>query len=155
MGSSAGRPGDAASGWLPDVNIWLALCSDRHEFHGAAVDWLAAVREPVYFCRVTQMSLLRLLTIPTVMGEDLLTPEEAIGAYRELLTDERVQYAREPADAEKLWLSLMTAPLANGSVWTDAWLAAFSMAQGSRLVSFDAGMRRWAMLRPEVLARSR
>jgi hypothetical protein len=30
------------------------------------------------------MSLLRLLTNPKVMGEDLLSPEEAINVYREL-----------------------------------------------------------------------
>ena len=101
--------------------------------------------------RVTQMALLRLLTNSRVMGEDLRTPEQAISVYRELRSDERVQYAGEPADAESIWLSFMITPVANGSVWTDAWLAAFSLAHGSRLVSFDAGMQRWAMLHPEVL----
>jgi hypothetical protein len=48
------------------------------------LDWLAAVREPLYFCRVTQMALLRLLTNPKVMGTDILTPQDAIGVYREL-----------------------------------------------------------------------
>jgi len=38
------------SGWLPDVNVWLSLCSDRHEHHGVASNGLAAIREPVYFC---------------------------------------------------------------------------------------------------------
>ena len=74
----------------------------------AAVDWLASVTEPVFFCRVTQMSLLRLLTNPKVMVEDLLTPEEAIRVYRELLGDERVSYAEKPRDTESVWLTLMT-----------------------------------------------
>jgi predicted nucleic acid-binding protein len=72
------------NGWLPDVNVWLALCSDRHEHHGKATDWLEAVRTPVYFCRVTQMALLRLLTNPKVMETDILTPQNAIGVYKEL-----------------------------------------------------------------------
>ena len=84
MESSEGKRAGAPSGWLLDVNVWLALCSDRHEHHHAAANWLADVLEPVYFCRVTQMSLLRLLTNPKVMGEDLLSPEEAINVYREL-----------------------------------------------------------------------
>jgi uncharacterized protein len=143
------------SGWLPDVNVWLSLCSDRHVHHGVARDWLAAVREPVYFCRVTQMALLRLLTNPKVMGTDILTPQDAIGVYRELRGDERVRYADEPSDAERLWLSMMTDPVARGSVWTDAWLAAFALAHRLRLVSFDAGMRRWPALQPEVLKTAR
>jgi predicted nucleic acid-binding protein len=50
-----------------------------------------------------------------------------------------------------LWMSFMAAPMATGSVWTDAWLAAFALSQGIRLVTFDAGMQRWAMLDPEIL----
>jgi toxin-antitoxin system PIN domain toxin len=138
-------------GWLPDVNVWLALCSDRHEHNNAEVNWMAAVREPMYFCRVTQMSLFRLLTNTRVMGADTLTPQHAISVYRALLADERVRFAPEPADAERLWLSLMTSTAASGSVWTDAWLAAFALAHGSRLVSFDGGMRRWPTLDPDVL----
>jgi uncharacterized protein len=152
MEYSADTPLPATSGWLPDVNVWLALCSDRHEFHRAASDWLADVREALYFCRMTQMALLRLLTNAKVMGEDLRSPPQAIEVYRTLLSDERFQFAQEPLAVEGLWLSLMTVPVANGTAWTDAWLAAFSLAHGSRLVSFDSGMRRWAMLDPEVLS---
>jgi 5-methylcytosine-specific restriction protein B len=83
----------------------------------------------------------------------LLTPADAIGVYRELRADERVRYADEPANAERLWLSMMTSPVAKGSVWTDAWLAAFALTHRSRLVSFDAGMRRWPTLQPEVLTK--
>ena len=76
------------------------------------------------------MSLLRLLTNSKVMAaEDLLTPES-------------------------VWLALMTVPAARGSVWTDAWLAAFALTQRIKLVSFDSGMRRWAELQPEVLSRT-
>jgi toxin-antitoxin system PIN domain toxin len=126
MASSAGESKSDPSGWLSDVNVWLALCSDRHEHHHAANDWLAGVREPVYFCRAAQMALLRLLTNPRVMDEDLRTPGEAIAICQELRADERVRFAHEPPGAESLWFSLMAIPVANGSVWTDAWLAAFA-----------------------------
>jgi hypothetical protein len=58
-----------------------------------------------------------LLTNPKVMGSEILTPQDAFGVYRALRSDER------------LWVSLMAVPSANGSVWTDAWLAAFALAQ--------------------------
>jgi len=102
------------SGWLPDVNVWLSLCPDCHEHRGAALNWLAAIRAPVYFCRVTQMSLLRLLTNPRVMGTDILTPRDAIGVCRELRGDERLRDADEPSDAERPWLSMMTDPRGPG-----------------------------------------
>jgi predicted nucleic acid-binding protein len=85
------------------------------------------------------------------MGEDLLTPGAAMAVYRELCTDARVRFAHERAGVEMLWMSFMAAPMATGSVWTDAWLAAFALSQGIRLVTFDAGMQRWAMLDPEIL----
>ena len=88
------------SGWLPDVNVWLSLCYDRHEHHQQAVNWLETVRIPVYFCRVTQMSLLRLLTNPRVVSSDILTPQDAIGVYRELRSDERVRYTHGPANIQ-------------------------------------------------------
>jgi predicted nucleic acid-binding protein len=76
-----------SSSWLPDVNFWLALCSDRHEHHHVAAAWLDSARAPLCFCRMTQMALLRLLSNPKVMGSDVLTPQEAIGIYHELRAD--------------------------------------------------------------------
>jgi hypothetical protein len=98
------------------------------------------------------MALLRLLTNPIVMGEDLLTPDSAVAVYREFLMDEWVRFAPEPDGAETLWFSLITAPVASGSVWTDAWLAALSLTNGLSLVSFDVGMRRWTKLIPVILS---
>lgn len=99
------------------------------------------------------MALLRLLTNSKVMGPDILPPKDAIGVYRELRMDERVRYAHEPANVEGLWLSMMTAGSASGSVWTDAWLAAFALTHRLKLVSFDLGMRRWEDLDLQVLGR--
>jgi len=45
---------------LPDINVWVALASDRHFHHGLARDWFATVGETgAAFCRVTQMGFLR------------------------------------------------------------------------------------------------
>ena len=66
------------------------------------------------------------------MGEDSLTPGGAIAVYRQLASDERVNFAPEPPNIE--------------SAWTDAYLAAFALEAGFRLISFDGGMRHWPAL---------
>lgn len=139
------------AGCLPDVNVWIALASDRHEHHDSARLWFDAAVAPVCFCRVTQMSFLRLLTNPKVMGDDSLTPAGAIAVYRQLANDERVLFAPEPPNIENTWISLMSARAASGGTWTDAYLAAFAMEAGFRLISFDKGMRHWPALAFEIL----
>ena len=87
------------------------------------------------------------------MEPDLPAPQEAIGVYKNIRADDGVRYAHEPAGAEDLWLPLMTVPSAKGSVWSDAWLAAFGLSPRSKLAYFVAGMRPWATLEREVLGR--
>ncbi len=119
-----------------------------------AADWFSAANELIWFCRVTQMTLLRLLTNRIVIGTDLLRPVEAVSVYRRLLNDSRIRFADEPDGVEGEWLSLMEVPEASGSVWTDAWLAAFSIIHGSRLISFDGGTQRWMRASVEVLRKT-
>jgi predicted nucleic acid-binding protein len=97
------------------------------------------------------MSFLRLLTNPKVMGDDSLTPAGAVAVYRQLANDERVLFAPEPPNIENTWISLMSARTASGGAWTDAYLAAFAMEAGFRLISFDQGMRHWPALALEIL----
>jgi uncharacterized protein len=127
---------DAVS--LPDVNVWIAAASDRHEHHATARQWFDSTSAPICFCRVTQMAFLRLLTNRKVMGEDMLSPAEAIAVYRQLLADERVRFEPEPPNIENTWVSLMSISAASGSTWTDAYLAAFALEADSRLVSFES-----------------
>ena len=83
---------------LPDVNVWIAAASDRHEHHATAGQWFDSASAPICFCRVTQMAFLRLLTNRKVMGEDMPSPAEAIAVYRQLLADERVRFEPEPLE---------------------------------------------------------
>ena len=63
-------------------------------------------------------------------------------------------FAPEPPNIETAWFSLMSAPKASGGTWTDAYLAAFALEAGFRLISFDRGMRRWPALALDVLGRA-
>ena len=85
------------------------------------------------------------------MAEDVLTPPEALNVYQEFLSDARILFVSEPEGLEKRWSGLMTNPRVGGSSWTDAYLAAFAIEAEVRVVSLDAGMRRWVGLTAEVL----
>jgi uncharacterized protein len=139
--------------FLIDANVWLALASERHEHHAAARNWFMSLgEEEAAFCRITQMTLLRLLTSPAVMAEEAVKPREAWELYRKLRRDWRVTFTAEPAGLEGLWVDLMNHPNA-GTSWTDAYLAAFAVGHSCALATFDRGFRRWTQLVLFLLAR--
>jgi predicted nucleic acid-binding protein len=56
-----------------DVNVLLALVTDRHASHAAAVRWLDGVPAgEAIICRLAQTGLLLLLNNPAMMHEDVL-----------------------------------------------------------------------------------
>ena len=126
-----------------DVNGWLALSHQRHAHCATAKDWLHSVDEQIVFCRFTQMGLLRLLTNEQVMGRDALSQAAAWRAYHTWYQDERIEFHREPEQAEfnHLFQTFSTGPRRATKVWADAYLAAFAQAAGLTLVTFDQAFR--------------
>jgi uncharacterized protein len=56
--------------FLPDVNIWIALTSNRHVHHSEANEWLQGIEgDEIAFCRVSELGFLRLLTNAHVIGQ--------------------------------------------------------------------------------------
>jgi toxin-antitoxin system PIN domain toxin len=133
--------------YFPDVNVWLALAYEGHQDHESATAWFAKLNgETVYFCRFTQLGLLRLLTHPSVMREDVRNQTEAWETYDSFLQDERVSFRIE-ADPEAVESALRKLTSNNRSPsqqWPDAYLAAFARAAGLTLVTFDRGLRQMA-----------
>lgn len=144
---------------LLDSNVWLALALSAHLHHTAAVEWLAGVDEPasVCFCRATQQSFLRLLTNATVLspyGNPPLTNREAWDAYRALLDDDRVALKeREPSGAESRWRRFALRDTASPKLWMDAYLAAFAVSIGYRMVTTDTAYQQFSELDVEVIGR--
>ena len=103
-------------------------------------------------CRVTQMSLLRLLSNPAVMGSDVV---ERIGAWHvvdELRADSRVVWADEPPHFEPGWRALSARDDSSHKLWTDDYLAAFAQAGDLALATLDGGYaKRYASLQVETL----
>ena len=137
---------------LPDINVWVALASDRHVHHGVARDWFTAIGEAgAAFCRVTQMGFLRLLTNSRVMGDDVLNQHQAWIVYERLARDQRVVFALEPPDIEPVWKKLTQSAFRVTGLWTDAYIAALALLHNFQVVSFDKGFRKIARLDSTIL----
>jgi uncharacterized protein len=145
---------------LVDTNVWLALAIPEHALHGAAISWLAAQRGQgmVLLCRATQQSLLRLLTTESVMQRyqwPAMTNAAAWEYYEKMATDPRVAWAAEPSGVDARWKTLAARPTASPKMWMDAYLAAFAMAGGHRLVTTDKAMTQYAPLDVVILTTER
>ncbi len=133
--------------YFPDVNVWIALAYEGHQHHNSATTWFVALnRAAIYFCRFTQLGLLRLLTHPRVMGEDVRNQAEAWQVYDAFLQDERVSFQTEvePQQIESAFHRLTSSSRSFPQQWPDAYLAAFAQVAGFTLVTFDRGLRRMA-----------
>jgi toxin-antitoxin system PIN domain toxin len=121
------------------VNVWVALISRRHVHSELCGAWLSSLNESneVFFCRVSQIGLLRLLTSATVMREDVLSSRKAWNVYHSVLEDNRIQFAPEPFLLEQEWQKLSSFDRPTPKVWTDAYLTAFARVTGMRLVTMD------------------
>jgi toxin-antitoxin system PIN domain toxin len=135
-------------GDLPDVNVWLSLVFRDHPHHRAARAYWEN-RESrlgrVWFCRVTMLGLLRLLSQPRVMGGGALDPHQTLKIYLDLISGEGVGLHPEPAACDAALIELATADLPPRML-TDAYLASFAKAAGLRLVTFDRDFHRFAEL---------
>lgn len=125
---------------FPDVNVWLALASAEHTHRETALNWWEAWSEPILFCRITQMGLLRLLTTSGAMNGKPLQMRQAWRVYDEFLSDERVVFAPESAGVEARFRFATKKASASPKLWTYAYLLAFAAEADSEIVTFDEAL---------------
>jgi predicted nucleic acid-binding protein len=95
-----------------------------------------------FFCRFTQLGLLRLLATSAVMGKDVRTIGEAWKVYDRWLEDSRVGIRQETIALDGAFraatrpVSRLASPKALG----DCYLLAVSQVTGCTLVTFDRGL---------------
>ncbi len=129
---------------LPDANVWLALFLGKHAAHGVARRWLAGHPDmSLVFCRVTQMAFLRHLTTEAIMGPHMLSQAAAWREYERLIARDEVVFLPEPNGLELRWRGYTQQRQPAPKLWTDAYLAAFALAHGLQLVTFDRGFSRY------------
>jgi len=133
-------PKSTTSFLFPDINVWIALTMERHVHHIRARKWFDSIGGSgrLFFCRITQMGLLRLLTLEAVMGQnEVMAQAEAWKTYDRWLQDERIGFLEEPPEIETVFRELTQSRQASPKDWADSYLAAFALAAQLTVVTFD------------------
>jgi toxin-antitoxin system PIN domain toxin len=133
--------------YFPDVNVWVALAYEAHQHHAVAVNWLGQLdAEAVYFCRLTQLGLLRLLTHASVMGDEVISQSRAWEIYDGFLQDPRISFHTEtdPEEIQSIFRRLTSGRRSLPQQWPDAYLLAYARVAELMLVTFDRGLHRMA-----------
>jgi toxin-antitoxin system PIN domain toxin len=126
---------------FPDVNVWLALLLESHVHRATARRWLESTESgPIGFLRVTQMSVLRLLTTQGAMNGRPLRMPEAWAAYDSLFGDDRVAFFDEPRGIDDTFRKYARKNHASAKLWADDWLLAFAECADGVVVTFDQAL---------------
>ena len=133
-------------GSLFDTSVWIAAVFPTHPFHQVAQQHLqkATAFEPAVFCRATQQSFLRLASTPAILkayGATGMTNRDALVALSALLALPQVCEREEPPGTFAIWQRLASRDTASPKVWMDAYLAAFAIGGGLRMVTLDQDFR--------------
>lgn len=128
---------------LPDVNVWVALALKNHPFHARAHEyWRTDSASALSFCRTSALGFVRVCSMRATVGEPF-THSESWNAYQGWRRQPGVAYLEEPEGLESLLGGWAQSGIVTPRTWTDAYLAAFAIRAGVRLVSFDADFRRF------------
>jgi len=129
---------------LIDANVWLALLVQEHAHHAATRQWWETIGDQqAGICRITELCVARLLGHRVVMGSAALPAADAWRRVMGLKEDIRVRFLEEPADLDGVLLQLLGYRVPSGNLVMDAYLAAFAICAGRRLVTHDRGFRQF------------
>ena len=129
---------------LLDTNVWLALAHPGHPFHRRALFyWRREAALELAFTWVTALGFLRLLTNEKVMGGRPLASAEAWKLFKRFLERPGVSVHQEPGRLMEHLEFFSERFSLRGGYWTDAYLAAFAISGGYRLVTFDRDFERF------------
>lgn len=131
---------------FPDINVWVALTLHSHFHHEIARAWFESLDTQddarLCFCRVTQLSFLRLITTEAVMGQDeVLSQRQAWDVYDRWFADSRVFFLDEPASIENAFRGISRQSRPAAKDWADSYLLAFAQAADLSLVTFDHALK--------------
>jgi uncharacterized protein len=118
------------------------LCCGVEIFTPKGREWLEkSPDEKFFFCRFTQLTVLRLLTSGAVMGSDVRKMPEAWDLLDQVCADDRVAYLSEPEAIEPEFRRQPKHGTFSPKVCADAYLLAFVAVAGLQLVTFDRALR--------------
>ena len=124
-----------------DANVWLALLWGRHVHSEKARAWFErSADEQFFFCRFTQITVLRLVTTKEIMGKDAKNRTEAWNLWDKIWADHRIAFLPEPDGLERRFREHSRLLSRSPKVWADAYLLAFTSVTGAKLVTFDRAL---------------
>ena len=137
---------------LSDVNILVALVAERCAQHAPVRRWVEGLPadDKVCISRPVQMGLVRLLCTEAVMGPDTLRLPQAWGVYARLLASGRFAFAFEPEGLDACWADFCLPFRQSPKIVMDAYLAAFAVAGGYKLVTLDRAFGQFEELEWEM-----
>ena len=94
-------------------------------------------------CRTAQMGLLRLLVNPAVMQSKPLSLKEAWAFYGNFIQDPCIFEVKEPEGLQAIWAGLCFDFGSSPKIVADAYLAAFAIAGGFKLVTLHKGFKQF------------
>ena len=125
-----------------DADVWLALLWSRHAHSKRARLWFEqAAEERFFFCRFTQLTVLRLLTTEAIMGPDRQSMSQAWKVWDRVWADDRIAFLGEPEAIEKEFRARSRLSSPSPKVWADAYLLAFASVAGLKLITFDRALK--------------
>jgi hypothetical protein len=80
--------------------------------------------EKLLFCRITQITALRLLTTPAIMGSDVKKMHEAWGLWDRVCADDGIEFVPEPESIEQEFDRLSATQSSSPKVWVGGCLPA-------------------------------
>jgi len=129
---------------FPDVNVWVALSIPSHPSHFIARNyWRNEASAKLVFNRVTALGLVRVCSQSRTFPNGALEPGEAWERYENLIQSDSVTLEPDPDDLEAFLGKWLKAGIVTSRTVTDAYLAAFAITAGHRLVSFDKDFLRF------------
>jgi toxin-antitoxin system PIN domain toxin len=125
-----------------DSNVWLALLWSRHIHSEKARQWFErSGDEQFFFCRFTQLTVLRLVTTESVMGKDVRSMAQAWELWDKVWADPRIAFLAEPDGLESEFRSQPRLSSKSPKVWADAYILSFAIVAGLKLVTFDRALK--------------
>jgi toxin-antitoxin system PIN domain toxin len=125
-----------------DANVWLALLWSRHMHSEKALQWFErSGEEQFFFCRFTQLTVLRLLTTQSVMEKDVRNMAQAWVLWDKVWADARIAFLPEPDGLEPEFRLQSRFSSRSPKIWADAYLLSFAIVAGLRLVTFDRALQ--------------
>ena len=138
--------------YLVDANVALALVVRSHAHHDLARTWYRGLSDQTFgFCRLVQLTVVRLLATKRVMGDGVMAVSAGWTVLGELAEDSRVVFVGENAETERQLPAMWGHSQPTPQLVNDGYLAALALSSGRRLVTFDQGFREFPGLGVTVL----